>query len=140
MLWQTDKQGKKYGINLEQKRKEKDLKTVPQLHNRYNKISVPSAKGILFVSLFDIVWLESDNCYTTLHLSEGSPLVTSRSIGDFEEMLNELDFCRIHNSTIINLQHLNEYIRGDGGNVVLSDGIELEVSRRRKADLLQKIS
>ena len=94
----------------------------------------------MFVSLYDIFWLESDNTYTTLHLGNGQTILTSRSIGDFEQILDEFNFCRIHNSTIINLQHLQEYVRGEGGSVVLTNGIELEVSRRRKTDLLNKIS
>ena len=51
-------------------------------------------------------------------------------------MLTEFDFFRIHQSIIINLQHLQEYLRGDGGSVILSNGKELEVSRRRKSDLM----
>lgn len=124
---------------LSEKLKEKSAKNISRLHARYNKITVNTSKGMLFVPMQQILWLESDNNYTTLHLSESQPIITSRSIGDFEEMLLEYDFCRIHHSFLINLQHLIEYRRGEGGSVILSDGKELEVSRRRKADLMALI-
>ncbi len=121
---------------LGEKLEERKQSKLSRLHARYNKITVHTAKGMLFVALQNILWLESDNNYTTLHLVEGQPVVTSRSIGDFEEMLLEYDFYRIHQSAIINLQHLQEYVRGDGGSVILTNGKEIEVSRRRKADLM----
>ncbi|WP_428660725.1 LytR/AlgR family response regulator transcription factor [Runella sp.] len=120
---------------LTKKLKEKQLKGL-KLHSRYNKIAVPSIKGMFFVPLNEILWLEADNNYTTLHLTSGAKLLTSRAIGEYEDILTPLDFFRIHQSTIINLQHLQEYVRGEGGLVILTNGQELEVSRRRKADLL----
>lgn len=111
-----------------------------KLQLKYHKITVHTAKGMLFVAMINILWIESDNTYTTLYLQEGQPITTSRSIGEFEDMLIEYDFCRIHNSVIINLQHIQEYIRGDGGTIILSNGKELDVSRRRKADLMAFIS
>ncbi len=124
---------------LSQKLLEKNIK-YSRLQAKYNKITVHTSKGMLFVPIQNILWLESDNNYTTLHLLEGQPIVASRSIGDFEEMLLEYDFYRIHHSAIINLQHLQEYVRGDGGSVILTNGKEIEVSRRRKADLMALIS
>jgi two-component system, LytTR family, response regulator len=124
---------------LSEKLLEKKQNNIGRLHARYNKITVNTTKGMLFVALQNILWLEADNNYTTLHLVDGQPIITSRSIGDFEELLTEFDFFRIHQSNIINLQHLQEYVRGDGGSVILSNGKELEVSRRRKGDLLAVI-
>jgi two-component system, LytTR family, response regulator len=123
---------------LQQKLQEKNIKH-SRLQAKYNKITVHTSKGMLFVPIQHILWLESDNNYTTLHLLEGQPIVASRSIGDFEEMLLEYDFYRIHHSAIINLQHIQEYVRGEGGSVILSNGKEIEVSRRRKADLMALI-
>lgn len=124
---------------LDQKLLEKKQSTISRLHARYNKITVHTTKGMLFVPMENILWLESDNNYTTLHLITGQPIVTSRSIGEFEELLGEFDFYRIHHSVMINLQHLQAYVKGEGGNVVLTNGKELEVSRRRKAELMALI-
>jgi two-component system, LytTR family, response regulator len=124
---------------LTMKLQEKHLK-YSKLQTKYNKITVHTTKGMQFVPIQNILWIASDNSYSTLHLAEGNPIVTSRSIGDFEEILLEYDFCRIHNSFMINLQHLQEYVKGDGGTVILTNGKELEVSRRKKSDLMALIS
>jgi two-component system, LytTR family, response regulator len=120
---------------LSHKLDEKSLK-YSRLQAKYNKITIYTTKGMQFIPIQQIVWLESDNSYTTVHLKDDKSILTSRSIGDFEEMLLEYDFCRIHHSYIINIEHLKEYIKGEGGSVILSNGKELEVSRRRKADLM----
>jgi two-component system, LytTR family, response regulator len=124
---------------LTMKLQEKHLK-YSKLQTKYNKITVHTTKGMQFVPIQNILWIASDNSYSTLHLEQGNPIVTSRSIGEFEEILLEYDFCRIHNSIMINLQHLQEYTKGDGGTVILTNGKELEVSRRKKADLMALIS
>ncbi len=121
---------------LIEKKQEHKPQSISRLHARYNKVTVHTTKGLLFIPMQNILWLESDNNYTTLHLLEGKSVLTSRSIGVFEELLQNFDFVRIHQSTIINLEHLQEYIRGDGGSVILTNGKELEVSRRRKTELL----
>jgi len=123
---------------LNQKLQEKHLK-YSRLQAKYNKITVHTSKGMLFIPIQDILWIESNNSYSKLHLVDSQSVVTCRSIGDFEEMLLVYDFCRIHQSTIINLQHIHEYVKGDGGNIVLSNGKELDVSRRRKANLMNLI-
>ncbi|MGL4631259.1 MAG: LytR/AlgR family response regulator transcription factor [Leadbetterella sp.] len=124
---------------LSEKLEQKKLNSKTKLHTKFNKITVHTTKGMLFVLIQDILWLNSDNNYTTLHTTQGEKIVTSRHIGEFEDLLYEHDFCRIHNSILINLHHISEYIKGDGGSVVLSNGEQLEVSRRRKADLLAMI-
>lgn len=105
----------------------------------YHKITIPSTRGLLFIQIQDIVWLESDNNYTTLYMADSGSIVTSRSIGDFESLLASYNFCRIHQSVIINLQYLQEYLRGEGGTVILTNGKALEVSRRRKAHFLNLV-
>lgn len=124
---------------LQDKLRERSPSRISRLQARYHKISVPTTKGLLFQPIKDIVWLESDNNYTTLHLISSEKLVVSRSLGEFENLLQDYDFCRIHQSVIINLEYLKEYLRGDGGSVILQDGTELEVSRRRKSLLMELI-
>jgi two-component system, LytTR family, response regulator len=118
---------------------EKGKAKISRLHARYNKITVNTSKGMLFVPMESILWLQADNNYTTLHLASGQPIVTSRPIGDFEDQLAAFDFFRVHQSAMINIQHLQSYNKGEGGSVTLSNGTEIEVSRRRKADLMAMI-
>jgi two-component system LytT family response regulator len=66
-------------------------------------------------------------------------LVVSKSLGDFEKVLDPQKFVRIHNSYIVNVNEIKKYIRGDGGIVELLGGIQLPVSRINKPKLLQLI-
>ncbi|MEO6819009.1 MAG: LytTR family DNA-binding domain-containing protein, partial [Ginsengibacter sp.] len=66
-------------------------------------------------------------------------ILVSKTLGDFEEILAANQFFRVHDSAIINLNHVKKYTRGDGGTVLLSDGTELDVARRRKDDFVKLI-
>jgi two-component system LytT family response regulator len=65
--------------------------------------------------------------------------MVSKTLYIFEEYLLEHNFCRIHNKHLINLSHVSEYIKGRGGQVIMSDNSTLDVSERRKAEFLLKL-
>ncbi len=108
-------------------------------HPQEMKVCIPHTKGFLLVHLADIIYCQADNTYTTFYLTTGKPLVSSRSIIDFELLLQDSSFCRIHKSFLVNMLHIKEYIKGEGGSVVLSNDTELEVSRRKKDHFLARI-
>ncbi|MEO7265961.1 MAG: LytTR family DNA-binding domain-containing protein, partial [Ferruginibacter sp.] len=58
---------------------------------------------------------------------------------EYDRLLEDSGFIRIHKSFLVNLLHVKEYLRGEGGSVILSNGKELEVSRRKKEDFLNKM-
>jgi two-component system LytT family response regulator len=68
------------------------------------------------------------------------PTLISKPIGDYQEMLTNESFVRIHRSHLINLQHVAKYIKGEGGYVVMSDDSKAEVSRRKKAEFIEALS
>lgn len=103
------------------------------------KIALPSFTGYTFVDVNDIVRCESDNTYTTFFLKDKRQIIVSRTLKDCEDMLDGQRFYRIHNSHLINLDFLTEYIKGEGGQVKLRDGVVLDVSRRRKEGFLRAL-
>jgi two-component system LytT family response regulator len=92
------------------------------------------------VNAEEIIRCVADESYTHVHLNGGKKIMVSKLLKEFEELLFPYNFFRIHNSCLVNLIHVNKYIKGDGGYVVMSDGEKCEVSRRRKNELLQKLS
>lgn len=104
-----------------------------------NGLSIPCKDGFVMVKLDDIVWCEAVNYYTIFHLADKRELVATRTLKDFEEMLSVSGFVRIHHSHLINIAHLARYIKGAGGQVVMSDGRTLDVSRRKKDELMARI-
>ncbi|HNF49384.1 MAG TPA: LytTR family DNA-binding domain-containing protein [Chitinophagales bacterium] len=104
------------------------------------QIAVSTLEGIYFASLDEIIHVDADSSYTKIFLSNGDMIMSSKPLKYFEEMLEDFDFVRVHQSHIINLKHIRRYVRGDGGQVIMTNGTEIEVSRRKKEDLLSKIS
>ena len=103
------------------------------------KIALPVVNGLEFIDISDIIKIQGENVYSTFYLSNGKKMVTSLTLKETDIMLNGLGFFRVHKSFIINLKCIARYIKGEGGVVVLSDGSEVEVSRRNKADFLRRI-
>lgn len=104
------------------------------------KLIVPDQSGFEVLELEEIIRAEAERNYTTFVLVSGRKVVSSKPIGHYEEMLQDRSFVRIHNSHLVNLRHLQRYTKGRGGLVVMSDGEELEVSRRKRDDFLKRIS
>ena len=103
------------------------------------KMGIPSLKGFQVVKLPDIIYCEANGNYTSFHFTDKSTIVASRPIHEFEEMLDDCGFVRIHKSFLINLEHVVEYLRGAGGTVLLSNGVDVEVSRRKKDEFLTRM-
>jgi two-component system, LytTR family, response regulator len=114
------------------------LKMATAVHNRQlpDTIALPTADGLTFASVVDIVYCRADGSYTRMHMLDTSEIVLSKTLGDVNEMLSEYDFFRIHHSSLINLKQVKKYIRGEGGKVVMSNGTSLLVARARKTDFL----
>jgi two-component system LytT family response regulator len=115
------------------------LDHLSQSKKSFKKIAIPSHEGIQFIKVNDIVYLEASANYTHIYAAENSKYIVSRTIKDFEEILPPEIFIRIHNSYIINKDYLEKYIRGEGGQVVLSNGTVLDVAKRKKAEFLKAI-
>jgi two-component system LytT family response regulator len=96
------------------------------------KLCIPDMKGFRVVELADVIYCESESSYTIFHLLSGQTITASKSIMEYELLLDRSGFCRIHKSFLVNLQHIREYVRGEGGSVLLTNDRTIEVSRRKK--------
>ena len=103
-----------------------------------DKIPLSTSNGLIFVKLAEILYCESSGNYTNFYLSEGKKIMVSRQLGEYEKLLPEINFTRIHDKYIINLSFIKEYIKGSGGDVVLENGKELPVASRRKEEFLAR--
>ena len=99
-------------------------------------IALPATDGLTFASVSDILYCTADGSYTRFYMMDKSEILLSKTLGDVEELLSEYNFFRIHHSTLVNLKQVRKYIRGEGGEVVMSDYKSLMVARSRKADFL----
>jgi two-component system LytT family response regulator len=115
------------------------LHNLAQKSEQHKKINIATLNGYEFVELRDIVWCKSDGAYTIFYLADKSKIASARNLGYYEPLLSNNNFCRIHNSVIINMQLIKSYVKGKGGHIVMSDGAELEISQRRKGDFLGRL-
>lgn len=111
-------------------------------HNsgRIDKLAVPTHDGIDFYLTDDIIYCQADGSYTTLFLKGKPKQVVCKKLIDFENLLAESGFCRVHHSSLINLKHIQKYVRGEGGCVILTDNYHVDISRRKKEEFLQLIN
>jgi two-component system LytT family response regulator len=109
-----------------------------------DKIPLSTSNGLVFVKLADILYCESSGNYTNFFLCNDAQqpaakkIMVSRQLGEYEKLLPEINFTRIHDKYIINLSFIKEYIKGSGGDVVLENGKELPVASRRKEEFLAR--
>ena len=104
------------------------------------KIALPVMNGLKFIDVDDVIKVRGDNVYSVFYLVDGKKEVASLTLKETEALLERYNFFRVHKSFIVNLNYMVSYIKGEGGVVVMSDGSEVEVSRRNKSDFLKKIS
>lgn len=108
------------------------------------RVALPTALGLRLVSVADIIRCEGDNNYSIFVVVGGEKIVVCKTIREFEDILIESDFVRVHKSHLINLRHVKQYLRetqrDSGGFVVMMNGHRVEVSRRRKEELLKMIN
>ena len=103
------------------------------------KLALPTADGLVFVKVSEILYCEASSNYTEIFLSDNRKYVVSRTLKEYEDMLAEQNFYRIHHSYLINLNEIKKYVRGEGGYVIMNNDKSLDVSKRKKEGFLSRI-
>lgn len=106
--------------------------------NEFQKLAIPTHEGLHFVNIGDICYCNGDGNYTHIVTSTGDKYLISKTLKGIEEMLNHPSFFRTHQSYLVNLHYIKQYIRGSGGYLILQDGTTIQVARSRK-DALMKV-
>ena len=104
------------------------------------RIALTTNDGLLFVNTNDIVYCEAESNYTNVVLVGGKKIMISKVLKEIDEALAGPDFYRIHNSFLINLNHIKKFVRGDGGYVIMDDGANISISRTRRQEFMDLFS
>ncbi len=102
-------------------------------------LRIPSVHGFDLIQIQEINYLKSSNTTTEIFFTlDGvkKRVVSTKPLKHFEDLLQGYPFFRIHDSYVVNLNKIKQYMKGEGGSVMLHDGSEIDVSRRRKQDFL----
>lgn len=99
-------------------------------------LGLPTISGLVFVNIIDIVRCESVELNTTFHLADKRKMVVSRVLKECEDRLQDIGFYRVHESQLVNVIHIDQYLKEEGGKLILSDGSLVKMPGRKKDDFL----
>jgi two-component system, LytTR family, response regulator len=108
-------------------------------HPAAMRLCLPTLKGFIVLKLEEILYCEAERSYTVFHLDNGKTVTVSKPLADYDQLLKDTSFLRVHKSFLVNMMHVREYQRGEGGMVIMSNGAEIEISRRKKDLFLMKV-
>jgi two-component system LytT family response regulator len=103
------------------------------------KLAFPTADGLIFVKISDILYFEASGNYTEIFMTDNRKYLVSRTLKEYDDLLSDQNFFRIHHAYLINLNEIKKYVRGDGGYVVMNNDKALDVSKRKKDKFLSRI-
>ena len=106
----------------------------------FDKIALPTTEGFSFVKRDDIMRCEASGNYTIFYLKNKTKYIITKTLKYYEEMLTEFGFFRVHKSHLINLIYVQKFIRGKQGYVQMIDNRNIEVSTRKREELLIRLN
>lgn len=108
------------------------LETLRRPEPKMQRIALSTHDGLIFVQTTDIMYCQSENNYTWVYLTKGGKHLLAKTLKEFEETLPALDFYRIHNSYLVNLNEIQRFVREDGGYVIMNNGTQITIARARR--------
>ncbi len=112
------------------------MENIRQAADSPKKIVIPSSDGLHVIKISDITRCESSSNYTQFFLTTGKTMLASKTLKEFDGMLCDYNFERIHKSHLINMNYVKRYVQSDGGYVIMEDGSRIPVANRKKEHLV----
>lgn len=109
-----------------------------QTKGGFEKIALPIGEGFTMMHVNDIAYLLAESNYTWVHMANGKKHLIAKTLKDIEALLNFSQYYRAHKSYLVNLNHVDRYVRGQGGYLITMDGAQIPVSRAQKSELMEK--
>lgn len=122
-----------------QKCREKKVETAETVAATHHKISIATAHELLMINPDDIIRIEANNNYSHFYFTNRPKVIVSKTLKEFEDQLTGHNFFRVHQSHLINLKYVEAVKSNDGDYVLLKQDHRVEISRRKKAEFLQKL-
>lgn len=103
----------------------------------HKKLVLKTAENVFIVEIPKISYCESDGSYTIFHLDDGKKIMVSKNLKEYDDLLNDQGFYRIHKSYLINLSYVERFDKGEGGFVVLKNEVRIPVASRKREQLME---
>lgn len=105
----------------------------------HRKLCLSTSEGVEFVNIKDIIYCEASGSYTHFRLNNDRNLLVSRHLKEYELLLADYHFMRVHNSYVINLHEVKKYVKADGGYIIMNDQAEISISPRKRVEFLDRM-
>jgi len=109
------------------------------INENTDKINISADGKVYLLERDDVVMLKSDKSYTTIFLKSEQQIVVSKTLKEVEKKFLFPEFFRVHNSYLVNLNHVKEYLKGLGGELIMTNGLAASISRNRKIELFKRL-
>lgn len=103
------------------------------------KVILPSMEGFVVVELNEIIRCEASNNYTIFFFRDGKTITVSKPLNNYEKILTDDNFSRVHNKHLVNLKYIKKYVKGKGGYLIMNDNNHVYVSAGKKKEFLKQI-
>ncbi|MEZ5041102.1 MAG: LytTR family DNA-binding domain-containing protein [Saprospiraceae bacterium] len=130
----------KNNINL--KKENQHLKQLVQNLDKKpgdKRLALPTAEKTEFIPIQEIIRCQGENNYTAFYLNSGRRLLVSKTLKEYEEILQDYDFVRVHQSHLVNLFMVQSYHKNEGGYIIMLDGSRISISRHRKGAVIHRL-
>lgn len=128
-------------IDLRSDKTEESLGVLKEhLANTRTRIALHTQDRLVVVPIKDIIRCESDGNYTRFILRAAKPLLVAKTLKEYDELLSDSEFLRVHQSHLVNLMEVRAYVRHDGGYLEMADGSKVPVSTRKRTEVIERIS
>ena len=107
--------------------------------NSFDKMAIGAVDGIHFIKIGQIIRCEAEDNYTHIYMVDGQRITASKTIKMYEDMLATFHFYRVHKRHVINMNYMKKFVKGEGGYLIMDDGMRIEVSRRRRSAFMTQL-
>jgi two-component system, LytTR family, response regulator len=104
------------------------------------KICLATADSVEFINVNDIIYCEANGSYTNFHFIGGRQLLVSKHLKEYENLLMECNFMRVHNSYLINLGEVKKFVKSDGGYIVMNNDITITISQKKREEFMERMT
>ena len=115
------------------------VREITTQQDREKRIPIPTAEKLFFEPVGSIVRCEGQVNYTAIHLVSGERILVSKTLKEYDTLLREYNFIRVHQSHLVNRDHIRKFVKSDGGYLILSDGSQVSVARNRKERIVSTL-
>lgn len=116
------------------------LETLNPAKKQVDRIALSVGDALIFVKTADICYCAAESNYTRVVMADGKKVMVAKTLKELDDTLAGDDFIRVHNSYLVNINHIKKYVKGDGGYIVMPDDTQITISRSKRNDFFQLFS